>query len=333
MAVEWDLLVNPSKEEADDLVGRIDVGTVDDLHTITKRHLMMARVDAGHAFPRCEVHYDTYLFGQLQLPTALDDGLMDFLELTFVATFDNIWSVLRFPGVETELVTRFRDRLSNAMSKRSRAESAGDILGRIITIVVSELEEFFAATDSELDGLEARIRAVGNDRHLSRSLKDVVPEIDENAADLRREIASLGTVVDQLDVVVHDVATNATDLRSTDADGREIELFGPSTEIYLQDAKFRTKRLRKVQDEQIERTAIIKDRITQLRGADEVTSGRFMGAIASIMLFPTFVVGMYGMNFDTMPELHMAAGYAVVVGIIVVSTLLQVWIFRRRRWL
>ena len=43
-------------------------------------------------------------------------------------------------------------------------------------------------------------------------------------------------------------------------------------------------------------------------------------AIASILLFPTFVVGVYGQNFDHMPELHWRYGYAlfwlIVVGIV-----------------
>jgi len=31
-----------------------------------------------------------------------------------------------------------------------------------------------------------------------------------------------------------------------------------------------------------------------------------LAAIASILLFPTFIVGLYGQNFDNMPELHWA---------------------------
>ena len=31
--------------------------------------------------------------------------------------------------------------------------------------------------------------------------------------------------------------------------------------------------------------------------------------IASLLLFPTFIVGVYGQNFDHMPELHWRLGY------------------------
>ena len=70
-----------------------------------------------------------------------------------------------------------------------------------------------------------------------------------------------------------------------------------------------------------------------LNAADEVTSGRFMGAIASIMLLPTFIVGLYGMNFDNMPELRWPIGYGFAASLIVAITMFQIWYFRRKRWL
>ena len=55
--------------------------------------------------------------------------------------------------------------------------------------------------------------------------------------------------------------------------------------------------------------------------------------IASILLLPTFIVGVYGQNFVNMPELkwHSATRYSW--GLIVVTTVLQLWFFRRKRWL
>ena len=56
--------------------------------------------------------------------------------------------------------------------------------------------------------------------------------------------------------------------------------------------------------------------------------------IASVIFLPlTFLAGIYGMNFDHMPELHTQRGYFVLLGVMgsVAATLL--WIFRRTRWL
>jgi magnesium transporter len=56
-------------------------------------------------------------------------------------------------------------------------------------------------------------------------------------------------------------------------------------------------------------------------------------AIASIVLFPTFLVGVYGQNFDHMPELHWYLGYAFSWGVILATTGLQVVYFRRKGWI
>ena len=59
---------------------------------------------------------------------------------------------------------------------------------------------------------------------------------------------------------------------------------------------------------------------------------KVLTVIASIVLLPTFIVGVYGQNFDHMPELHWRFGYAYSWGVIVVLTLVQLWFFRRKRW-
>jgi magnesium transporter len=64
---------------------------------------------------------------------------------------------------------------------------------------------------------------------------------------------------------------------------------------------------------------------------NEVT--KRLTVIASIILFPTFIVGVYGQNFVHMPELHWHYGYAYSWGLIVGSTLVQLWWFWRKRWL
>ena len=73
----------------------------------------------------------------------------------------------------------------------------------------------------------------------------------------------------------------------------------------------------------------------RLTGARPVAAPwtRFTGAIASIMLVPTFIVGLYGQNFVNLPETSWEHGYIFSWGIIVLVTVGQVWYFRRRRWI
>ncbi|AHH94358.1 magnesium/cobalt transporter CorA [Kutzneria viridogrisea] len=60
---------------------------------------------------------------------------------------------------------------------------------------------------------------------------------------------------------------------------------------------------------------------------------RKITAWAAIISIPTMVAGIYGMNFEDMPELHWKFGYPAVVAVIVVACLLVYRILRRNRWL
>ena len=55
--------------------------------------------------------------------------------------------------------------------------------------------------------------------------------------------------------------------------------------------------------------------------------------IASLLLLPTFIVGLYGQNFVNIPELRWHYGYAYVWGVIVVTTFAQLWWFKRSHWI
>ena len=55
--------------------------------------------------------------------------------------------------------------------------------------------------------------------------------------------------------------------------------------------------------------------------------------IASLLLLPTLIVGVYGQNFDHMPELHWRLGYLFSWALIVASTVGQLVFFRWRKWI
>ncbi|HKU35521.1 MAG TPA: magnesium and cobalt transport protein CorA, partial [Paenarthrobacter sp.] len=54
---------------------------------------------------------------------------------------------------------------------------------------------------------------------------------------------------------------------------------------------------------------------------------------AAIFFAPSFVAGVYGMNFDVMPELHWEYGYPMAIGLMVGAALLMYAIFKRKGWL
>lgn len=55
--------------------------------------------------------------------------------------------------------------------------------------------------------------------------------------------------------------------------------------------------------------------------------------IATIFIPLTFIAGIYGMNFENIPELQYENGYFVLLGIMAVILILMLLYFRRKKWL
>ena len=55
--------------------------------------------------------------------------------------------------------------------------------------------------------------------------------------------------------------------------------------------------------------------------------------VATIFIPLNFIVGIYGMNFETMPELHWRLGYPAVWAVIIAVAAGLLYWFRRRRWI
>jgi len=71
------------------------------------------------------------------------------------------------------------------------------------------------------------------------------------------------------------------------------------------------------------------DRLQENVGA--VGSGVLAGA--ALVVVPTLIAGVYGMNFDHMPELHWTFGYAWALLLMVGSSIGLLWFFKRSGWL
>lgn len=56
-------------------------------------------------------------------------------------------------------------------------------------------------------------------------------------------------------------------------------------------------------------------------------------AWAAIVLVPTLIAGIYGMNFEGMPELHWGVGYPLAVGMMAGTAIILYLVFKKRSWL
>ncbi|MCA8959670.1 MAG: magnesium transporter CorA family protein [Planctomycetes bacterium] len=60
---------------------------------------------------------------------------------------------------------------------------------------------------------------------------------------------------------------------------------------------------------------------------------RVLTVMAGVFMPLTFIAGIFGMNFDHMPELHTRYGYFIALAVMGLIAVLLLWYFRRRRWL
>ena len=60
---------------------------------------------------------------------------------------------------------------------------------------------------------------------------------------------------------------------------------------------------------------------------------RKISAGAALVVVPTFIAGIYGMNFDHMPELHWSVGYPFALLLMAGVVGLLFWFFKRSGWL
>jgi magnesium transporter len=55
--------------------------------------------------------------------------------------------------------------------------------------------------------------------------------------------------------------------------------------------------------------------------------------IISVVFIPlTFIVGVYGMNFENMPELRYKYGYFITITFMFLLVLAMIYYFKKRRW-
>jgi magnesium transporter len=60
---------------------------------------------------------------------------------------------------------------------------------------------------------------------------------------------------------------------------------------------------------------------------------KLFSVMAVMLMPPTLVASVYGMNFRHMPELEWVDGYPMALGLMVLSAIIPFFYFRRKGWL
>lgn len=60
---------------------------------------------------------------------------------------------------------------------------------------------------------------------------------------------------------------------------------------------------------------------------------RFLTIVATLLMPLTVISGIYGMNFNNMPELKWRYGYFITLAVMAIITIIQIIYFKRKKWL
>ena len=211
-------------------------------------------------------------------------------------------------GLEGDIFNSIRDRIRG--NKGRIRKSGSDYLAyRLLDAVVDNYFIILEKLGNKIELLEEEL------------INDVKPKTLMEIHQLKKEMISLRKSIWPLREVVNN-------LQKEDS-----PLIKDSTKIFLRD----------VYDHTIQVMDTIEAYRDMIAGMLEIyltnitnktnTIMKVLTIIATIFMPPTFIVGIYGMNFKHMPELDWKWGYPVIMLIIVLIILLMVLYFKKKKWI
>ena len=114
---------------------------------------------------------------------------------------------------------------------------------------------------------------------------------------------------------------------------QDLPCIDAEAQVYFRDVQDHVRRTQARVDGLREVLAGVFEFSTLLEQQRQGTITKQLAAWAAILAVPTAIAGIYGMNFDNMPELHTRYGYFVVVGVIAATCVLLYRRFRKVGWL
>lgn len=138
---------------------------------------------------------------------------------------------------------------------------------------------------------------------------------------LRRELIRFQRILIPMSEVAHRFVR--VDLPCIDAEARP----------YFSDVLDHTRRVVTMVDDLRQVLTSVFEFSNLLEGQRTGAITRQLAAWAAILAVPTAIAGIYGMNFEHMPELRSVYGYPVVMGVIVLACTILFLRFRRTGWL
>jgi magnesium transporter len=118
--------------------------------------------------------------------------------------------------------------------------------------------------------------------------------------------------------------------RVAESDEHDID---PEVRSYLRDLHDRVLRVKEPTEgfrEMLSDILVVNLTLISVRQNDQTKK---ISAWAAILIVPTLIAGIYGMNFDNMPELHWTLGYPFALALMVAICVSLYAVFKHVEWL
>lgn len=165
--------------------------------------------------------------------------------------------------------------------------------------------------------------------HMAETIETLEEEILlESTTDLLREIHSLKKQLWQIRKAILPIREVVSGLQKDTN-----ELIEEGTEKYLRDLYEHIIQIHDIVENQRDMVGSLME--LYLSGVSNKMNQvmKVLTIISTIFIPLTFIAGVYGMNFENMPELKWNYGYFFVIGVMVVVAIIMIRFFKRKDWL
>jgi magnesium transporter len=267
------------------------------LHT-----LLLEDVCSEHQ-PKVE-EYDDYLFFTLKMLYQIKDGVIDYEQISFVLGKNYL---LSFQEKEGDLFGTLRDRFRLDQG-RGRRKGPDYLMYRLVDIIVDNYYNVLDAIGYQIEQIEEAIDQ-GSDNFEFHKIQTLKKELIY----LRKALYPLR---DALSKLIKE----------------EYPLIDPANTRYFSDVYDHVVHLIDSMDTYKDLTASLMDIHINYMNTRMNEVMKVLAVISTIFMPLTFIVGVYGMNFDNIPELRWKFGYLdvwILMGLVAIAMILY---FKHKKW-
>lgn len=278
----------------------IEIGKTFDLHSLT-----LEDIANTNQRPKMEEH-DNYMFftlKMLEFDEQQDKVISE--QVSFVLS-DSV--LISFQEREGDVFDSIRDRIENNKG-RVRTKNSDYLLYALVDIVIDRYFFIIETIGDKLELLE------------EIALDNPEPDTLERIQSLKRELRDIRKGVFPLRESINSV------LRG------ESKYINSSIHKYYRDLYDHTISVIETVETYREQLSSVKDLYLSSLSNRMNNIMKVLTIMASIFIPLTFVAGIYGMNFEVMPEKDWHYGYLYFWIVIVIITLGMIWYFRKKKWI